>query len=76
MSGDGPQLPSPDMDITADAALLKRFATRRDDDAFAQILNRHADLVRGVCRRVAGPALADDAFQSTFIARSAAARRC
>ncbi len=58
------------MDITADATLLRRFATGRDDDAFAQILHRHADLVRGVCRRVAGSALAEDAFQSTFIALS------
>ncbi len=58
------------MDLTADAALLKRFAHFDDDDAFTEILHRHADLVRGVCVRVAGPALADDAFQATFIALS------
>src|SRR5262245_29420191 len=51
-----------------DVELLRRFAARRDADAFAELVERYATLVWGACRRVlgTGPA-AEDAFQTTFV---------
>jgi RNA polymerase sigma factor (sigma-70 family) len=51
----------------ADAQLLARFATGRDESAFAEILARHGPLVLGLCRRSLGRHDAEDAFQATFL---------
>jgi RNA polymerase sigma factor (sigma-70 family) len=56
-------------DAPADAALLDRFVTQRDEAAFAEIVRRHGPMVLSVCQRRlgAGPD-ADDAHQVAFLA--------
>jgi RNA polymerase sigma factor (sigma-70 family) len=52
----------------SDAELLARFVAHRDADAFTELVERHAALVWGACRRVlADIHLAEDAFQATFV---------
>jgi RNA polymerase sigma factor (sigma-70 family) len=58
--------------------LVAQFVRRRDEAAFAALLDRHGPMVLGVCRRVLrDPQDADDAFQATFLVfvRKAAALR-
>ena len=52
----------------SDTQLLNRFATRRDEAAFAAIVTRHGPMVLAVCRGVLRDSVdAEDAFQATFL---------
>jgi len=51
-----------------DAAALQRYAETRDAEAFAELVNRYAGLVYGICLRVTEDAHdADDAAQECFM---------
>src|SRR5262249_20718661 len=57
-----------EMRCLADAELLHRFVTKRDETAFAVLMNRHSRMVLGVCRRVVAQIQdAEDACQATFL---------
>src|SRR5262249_4588557 len=60
----------------ADPLLLQAFLSRRDEEAFVELVRRHGPMAYAVCRRLVGDdRAADDAFQATFLilARRAAA---
>jgi RNA polymerase sigma factor (sigma-70 family) len=52
---------------SSDADLLVRFVAGRDEAAFEELVRRHGPAVLRVCRRLVGPAQADDAFQAVFL---------
>jgi RNA polymerase sigma factor (sigma-70 family) len=63
-----PLMPVRPCEHIADADLVDRFVRRKDETAFAALLERHGPMVLGVCRRLLQDAHeADDAFQATFL---------
>jgi RNA polymerase sigma factor (sigma-70 family) len=62
------RLASRSADKAGDAALLERFASQGDADAFAELLARHGPMVFGLCRRILRDHHeAEDVFQATFL---------
>ena len=55
-------------DPPSDADLLSRYVRTRENEAFAELLQRHGPVVLGVCRRLlANTHDAEDAFQAVFL---------
>jgi RNA polymerase sigma factor (sigma-70 family) len=51
-----------------DGALLDKFVTQRDESAFSALVQRHGQMVWGVCRRLLHSHHdSEDAFQATFL---------
>jgi RNA polymerase sigma factor (sigma-70 family) len=70
------RLAAPSAEEVSDAALLERFITDRDAQAFTGLVKRHGAMVLQVSWRILGNwAEAEDAFQATFLilARNAGA---
>jgi RNA polymerase sigma factor (sigma-70 family) len=56
------------VDSPADDELLRRFAQRRDEAAFADLVHRHGAMVQGVARRaLSDHHAAEDVLQATFL---------
>ena len=52
----------------SDGELLKRFRVKRDELAFATLVQRHGTMVLGIVQRILGHSdLLDDVFQATFL---------
>jgi RNA polymerase sigma-70 factor (ECF subfamily) len=55
-------------DPRSDGVLLEQFTGGRNQEAFAQLLQRHGPHILGVCRRVTSHAQdAEDVFQACFL---------
>jgi RNA polymerase sigma factor (sigma-70 family) len=50
-----------------DEELLRRFAQKRDESAFAVLVRRHGPMVLAACRRQLRADDVEDAFQATFL---------
>jgi RNA polymerase sigma factor (sigma-70 family) len=59
--------------LQTDGQLLERYISSHDEEAFAEIVRRHGDMVLGVCRRTLR-STADDAAQATFVLLSRKAK--
>src|SRR5262249_13843260 len=60
----------------SDLELLARYTGEKEEDAFAEIVRRHLDLVYSAAlRQVRSPQLADEVAQSTFLSLARAANR-
>jgi RNA polymerase sigma factor (sigma-70 family) len=58
----------PSAEEAADVRLLRRYATLRDEAAFALLVRRHGPMVLAVCRRMLSRSHdVEDAFQATFL---------
>src|SRR5262249_22951199 len=58
----------PTGDEATDRDLLERFASEKEQDSFARLVDRHGAMVLGVCRRILHHEQdAEDAFQATFL---------
>jgi RNA polymerase sigma factor (sigma-70 family) len=58
-------------DKLSDGELVRRFAARHDEEAFAALVRRHGPMVLRLCRRVLHDAhAAEDAFQAVFLVLS------
>jgi RNA polymerase sigma factor (sigma-70 family) len=54
--------------IVPDRELLARFVEDKDEQAFSELVGRHARMALGACRRILGDSPeADDALQATFL---------
>jgi RNA polymerase sigma factor (sigma-70 family) len=63
-------------DAAPDVELLGRYAQRRDEAAFAELVQRYGGLVLGVARRqLPDRQQAEDVFQATFLALARSAAR-
>src|SRR5262245_35153602 len=52
----------------SDGQLLEAFLARRDETAFAALVQRYGPMVLGVCRRILGGSTdAEDAWQAVFL---------
>ena len=61
--------------MTSDFDLLERYARENSQDAFAEIVRRHVDLIYSAAlRQVRSPQLAEEIAQSAFAAMSR--RKC
>lgn len=56
------------IDHATDATLLKRFAERREESAFAELVERHGPVVQRICRRfLRSEHDVEEVFQATFL---------
>ena len=59
---------SSQLQMSSDDELLDRFLDGHDEQAFADIVERHGPMVMGVCQRILNHRQsAEDAFQATFL---------